>query len=147
MENTNLLEWVTKPEGRLKPLDLKYLDKHISHLLESSNEVEASVFNHPLSIVLVKFADGEVQCVQVDTKTPDNFTSVAASLDDWYAQYGIRAYSVKQTYDKRSFLVEPLESDQYVAIENNLPMIENHWSWKVPLSLYQMQVEIIEIAA
>ena len=144
---TSLLNWVIAPEARLKPLDLPYLDKHIRSILESSSDVESSVFEHPLSVVLVKFSDGKVQCVQVDTASPDDFTTVASMVDDWYAKYGVRAYSIKQAYDKRRYLVAPLESEQYITIEHTLPDIVNHWAWDVPLPLYQLQIEAIEVSS
>lgn len=139
--SNNLLEWITKPEQRLKPTDLPFLDKQMTSLMESSEEIEKLVFKHPLSVILLKFADFKMEFVMVSTEESDALVSIASRADDWYTAYGVRAYSLKQTYDKLSFFATPLDSGSYSPTDKPLPDFNEAWSWEVPLSLTQLGVE------
>lgn len=142
---SNLKDWIVKPEKRLKPTDLVFLDKQLISLMEASEAVEALVFKYPLSVILVKFADLKVQFVLVDTQSQNTLLSLVGRLDDWYEAYGIRAYSLKQAYDKQGFLIAPMDSSHYVRTEHVIPDYNEQWYWDVPLSLNQLPVEIKDI--
>jgi hypothetical protein len=142
---TNLLEWIKKPETRLKPTDLAFLDKQMVGLMEASTYIESMVFNNPLSVILVKFSDYQIQCAMINTEEADTLTALASRLENWYDAYGIRAYSIKQAYDKQGFLVSAIDGSTYAPTTLPVPEYSEIWQWDVPLSMNQLPIEIFEV--
>lgn len=142
---TNLSEWITQPETRLKPTDLPFLDKQLVGMMEASTFVESMVFKYPLLVILVKFSDYKVQCALVNTEEADTLTSIASRLEDWYDAYGIRAYSIKQAYDKQGFLVSAIDGSTYAPTTLPIPEYSEVWQWDVPLSMNQLPIEMLEV--
>ena len=142
---SNLKDWLEKPEKRLKPTDLAFLDKQLISLMEASEDIEQRVFKYPLSVILIKFSDLKVQFVLVDTQSQSTLLSLAGRLDDWYEAYGIRAYGLKQAYNKEGFLIAPMDSSHYVRTGIPIPNYNEQWYWDVPLSLNQLPIEIKDV--
>lgn len=145
MTPNTLKEWVEENETRLKPLDLDFMHRQMSVLLESEERIERFAFDHPLAVVLVKLADYHVKLALVDTQNPDILQAISGRLDAWYEAYGIVAYSLKQAYDKQSVLVAPIDGTLHTPTDDPIPEWEDHWDVKVPLSMSQLQVEVIEV--
>lgn len=140
-----LSDWLKASEDRLKPTDLTFLDKQLTSLMEVDEEIEKRIFTHPLSVVLVKFANYRIEFVLVPTDDLDALVAIASRADDWYEAYGVRAYSIKQAYDHLSFFATPLESTSYAPTDLPIPEYVDSWSWDVPLSMNQLEVKKIKI--